>query len=629
MSPLLQTNTLLSRPSVDKILAMPREIAAYGALIETILHFQQMKGSASEIHTEIHLVKPILKILGYSFESKPKFFEDGIKEPDFALFKSDEERADSSRLWGTPAYYEKVLGLLLAKRYGRKLEEGIGGFYLDFESGIPLHQILYLTKRSRTPWGILTNGRDWVLMKRPAAFEKRMIQINLEATLGDDQGDLLHLFYYLFSAQGTKQVLPEILEAERAQLVEYLQRKRRGCLGVLQGVTKKAEIYPRLIPICRELAPREPLSATAEFLSREGIILEPHQGGGIAPVNEYNHAGMFSYLFNRRDVPADLDLDWLILGSFRQGFTKEQLFSMRILDMTPGFGTMAAGLVEGIGYLSFRLPYREKNRFISEWEHETSLKSYILDNMLYGAEKSHLSFDILQNALRGRFSCQAPNYRFGNPLLGMSLNDAEAQLESKKQSGLFADHPGDVFKEVRDLYALYFSLSDRIKEDAEQKHELAVRLLRYRTRIGEVMDLLTAGYFMKGIPQKAIKELLHSLDGDEMIWERTREEDWFMAAKALSLRTGFFHMELEFPFLLNGAFDIVVVQPLQSYLWEEDVPLLQATNAYIKRALAYLKQGGKIVLKAGDAEEELKAEFRKSKRFAVDVKDGSIVLVRK
>jgi hypothetical protein len=466
-------------------------------------------------------------------------------------------------------------------------------------------------------------------MKRPAAFEKRMIQMNLEGALADNQGDLLHLFYYLFSAQGTKQVLPEALEAERSQFVEYLQRKRRACLGVLQGVTKKSEIYPRLIPVVRELAPQEPLSATEEFLSREGIVLGPHHGGGIAAVNEYDHAGMFSYLFNRRDVPSDLDLDWLILGSSRQGFTKERLFSMRVLDMTPGFGTMASGLVEGISYLAFRLPYQEKNRFVSEWEHETSLKCYILDNMLYGAEKSHLSFDIFQNALRGRFGCQAPNYRFGNPLLGMSLKDAEAQFESKKQSGLFADHPGDVFKEIRALYALYFSLSDRIKEDAEQKHELAVRLLRYRTRIGEVLDLLTAGYFVKGIPQKVIKELLHSLDGDERIWQRMREEDWFVAAKSLALRNGFFHMELEFPFLLNGAFDIVVVQPLQSYLWEEDVPLLQATNAYIKRALAYLKSDGKIVLKAGDAEEELKTELRKSKRFAVDVKDGSIVLVRK
>jgi hypothetical protein len=122
---------------------------------------------------------------------------------------------------------------------------------------------------------------------------------------------------------------------------------------------------------------------------------------------------------------------------------------------------------------------------------------------------------------------------------------------------------------------------------------------------------------------------MHSLDGDERIWEKTREEDWFMAARSLALRTGFFHMELEFPFLLNGAFDLVVVQPLQSYLWEEDVPILQATNAYIKRALAYLKQDGKLVLKAGDAEEELKTEFKKSKRFAVDAKDGSIVLVRR
>ena len=45
-------------------------------LLEILTKFQDIKKFASEIHTETHLIKPILKILGYAYESKPKFFEE-------------------------------------------------------------------------------------------------------------------------------------------------------------------------------------------------------------------------------------------------------------------------------------------------------------------------------------------------------------------------------------------------------------------------------------------------------------------------------------------------------------------------------------------------------------------------
>ncbi|HQP55695.1 MAG TPA: hypothetical protein PLN83_06270, partial [Syntrophorhabdus sp.] len=95
--------------------------------------FQDIKKFASEIHTEIHLVKPMLKLLGFTYESKPKFFEDHVKGPDVALFYSEDFRVKSSKLWGTREYYDNTLGILVLKRYGRNLHEGITGFYLEFE----------------------------------------------------------------------------------------------------------------------------------------------------------------------------------------------------------------------------------------------------------------------------------------------------------------------------------------------------------------------------------------------------------------------------------------------------------------------------------------------------------------
>jgi hypothetical protein len=53
---------------------------------------------------------------------------------------------------------------------------------------------MYLLKRSRAPWGILTNGRYWILIKRPVAFEQKLIEIDLEASLLSAKKDLSAFF---------------------------------------------------------------------------------------------------------------------------------------------------------------------------------------------------------------------------------------------------------------------------------------------------------------------------------------------------------------------------------------------------------------------------------------------------
>ncbi|MBP1733594.1 MAG: hypothetical protein H6Q55_4023, partial [Deltaproteobacteria bacterium] len=121
MQPAIIRNTLLSPVYTEKIVSLPREETAYTALWEVLTRFRQMRDSASEIQTEIHLVKPMLKILGYSVESKPKFFEDHVKGPDFALFCSEADRLASSSRWGTKDFYKNAAAVLSVKRYGRNL----------------------------------------------------------------------------------------------------------------------------------------------------------------------------------------------------------------------------------------------------------------------------------------------------------------------------------------------------------------------------------------------------------------------------------------------------------------------------------------------------------------------------
>ena len=620
-------NSLLSPVYLEKLFTLPREDTAYAALTDILTRFHQTKAFASEIQTETQLVRPALKALGYSVESKPKFFEDHVKGPDFALFCSEEERLANSKRWGTREFYRNAAGVLSVKRYGRNLGEGISGFYLDFENRIPVYQTFYHVKKAGTPWGILTNGRNWILFKRPTTFEKRLIELDLEKEDEITDEGVLHLFYHLFSCEGLARGLPALMDEERTSVIELLKEKKTELTKALENVYKKAEVYPRLLPFCNELFPEWKLPFTEAYLKERSVL--PPVGAKPSPgaANPYDGSDIFTYLLTRKEQAA-FDVEEIILEGARNALTKESLFDLRILDMTPGCGAAVSALLDGLIYLAFALPYRERNTFVAEWENEQTLNRYILDNVLYGVETSHLALDILQNNVRNRFGEEARHYQLGDPLLGMSLADLAGRSDGKEQIDLFSKPPVRMIQEFRDLYKAYFALSDKIKEDIETKRELQAKLKRYTERLRDILDLMTAAFFTKKADDKKIRELLHALDSEESRWQSMREQDWFASAKELARRHDFFHMEIEFPLLLNDAFDLIVIQPWLAYIWEEKVPVLEVTKAYIKRAAAYLKPEGTIVLISGDGTGKLAEELVKSKKYQVSPK-GTCILLKK
>ena len=125
------------------------------------------------------------------------------------------------------------------------------------------------------------------------------------------------------------------------------------------------------------------------------------------------------------------------------------------------------------------------------------------------------------------------------------------------------------------MHRLHSTLSDRIKEDALVKNEIEETLAVYRQRIGEIMDLMTASCFEKALEMKKIGELLYHIDGDEEIWQAARTAEWFALREGNGRKKHFFHMEIEFPFLLNDGFDVVFIQPALDYLWDERLPAVK------------------------------------------------------
>jgi len=628
MQSFLARNTLLSTPAMEGIAALPLPGEVPSALADIVTRFQQMKSSASEIHTELHLVKPILKLLGFAFESKPMFFEEQIKGPDFALFRSEEERLRSASLWGTRSYYDNLLGLLVVKRYGRNLEEGISGFYLDFENRMPLYQSMYLTKKSGAQWGILTNGKSWLLLKRPVAFEKIIVEIDLEEAVFSENEEGMRLFYHIFSSEGLTTTLPDFLEKERTELIGFLKAERSSLARRLAPAVPRTEVYKVTVPLFRRLFPESSLTLTGKFANQGGGSLDGRHSSKTVPTKGFDQCDVLTYLLARGSGTGLPALEETILDVLEDDSTKERLLSLKLLDMTPGFGNLTIELVETIAYLSFLLPYREKHSFVAEWENESLLHKFILDRVLFGTEKSDFSLDVLQGATLLRFFAAAANYRLGNPLLGMSMAELYAFAGNVGQAAPFSKHPHEVISELRDMYRLYFSLSDRIKEDAAVKGEIAETLHIYQRHMKDVMDLLTASYFDGVVEEERIADLLSHMDADEEVWEAAKGTPWFRVAQELAERKRFFHMEIEFPFLLNDRFDLIVVQPGLTYLWEEKMPPEEAAKAYVKRAMTYLSETGKVILVGSDPE-ELVPELRKSKRYAIETKKEAVIVTRR
>jgi hypothetical protein len=630
MHPMIARNTLVSRAGLNRILLMPHEEDLYASLQETLLKFQEIKTFASEIHTETHLIKPMLKMLGYAYESKPKFFEEQIKGPDVALFSSDEERVRNSSLWGTADYYFNTLGILLLKRYGRNLEEGISGFYLEFENRIPIYQTIYLLKKSKTSWGILTDGKYWILIKKPIFYETKLIGIDLENALSENHRETLHLFYNIFSLRGLMKTLPEIIEQERSGLIDVLKEKKTLVRNAIQGLKKKGDIFPKVIDTYRQLYSDTVLAATETYLRENDVISEKKHYTQADSVSEYNISDIAAYLFNKKGYKTGLDLEDVFLKKHMRQLTKEYILSLKILDMTPNFGNIAAELIEGIAYLSFIVPYKERNTFVTEWENEASLKRCIIDRLLFGIEKSHFAYDVFHGMMKSRFKTEARNYKFGNPLIGMSLSDVPHYFDTKNQPGLFSKNPVDFLNAFRDTFRRYSSLSKKIKEDVHIREELDIILKRNSTRIRDVMDIITSTYFSKTVDNKKINDVLSNLDSDESTWNHLSSQDWFIASKGIAKRNGFFHFELEFPFLLGDAFDFIFVQPAVQHIWEDSFPSAEMTKAYIKRGMPYLKsEGSMVIILEEHLQEGLIQELSQSRRYETEIKKGLIFLHKK
>lgn len=186
----------------------------------------------NEEQTEDRLIRPILRALGFSYMTRPNVSVAGRRrEPDYALFLSDEARSDAERVGGV-THYVNAVAVVEAKRFDRPLDRRRATGMLSED---PVAQIIHYVSTTRVPFGILTNGRIWRLYaEKGDLVEGAYYEVDLVALLEAGDPRELRRFAAFFSAsafrpdQDGKSFLDRALEESRANALKVgdaLQRQ--------------------------------------------------------------------------------------------------------------------------------------------------------------------------------------------------------------------------------------------------------------------------------------------------------------------------------------------------------------------------------------------------------------------
>jgi len=203
--------------------------------------FEQALPATSEASLEEELIRPILAdVLGFSYLVQPSavIFKTH-RQPDYALFASEEEKQGAKAFDGDKRLFESALAVADAKAWD-----------VDLDAVGPASQMHDYVLISGLRWGILTNGRRWRLTHRDTVHElDTFFEIDLEELLKADDPASLKYFLLFFRAESFR--AGGFLDRVLTQSVEYAQRV---------GAELKENVYEALRCLCQGF-----LGGNAEF----------------------------------------------------------------------------------------------------------------------------------------------------------------------------------------------------------------------------------------------------------------------------------------------------------------------------------------------------------------------------
>ncbi|MEO6062913.1 MAG: N-6 DNA methylase [Thermoflexales bacterium] len=230
-------DTTLPRSNAWKMLAGDPAVEASKAEIAALL--ARFVPSANEAQTERELVRPVLELLGHTFEVQPALTTpDGTKRPDYVLYADSAARdAQKNRVLTDALPGAEALAVGDAKYWDRPLDTTLRTGSDPFNNKNPSYQIAFYIQHSGVTWGVLTNGRHWRLYHKNSAHKlDRYYEVDLPALARGADVEAF-LYFYAFFHRSAFNPGPLALD-------ELLGQSARYARGVSE--TLKTQVYEAL-----------------------------------------------------------------------------------------------------------------------------------------------------------------------------------------------------------------------------------------------------------------------------------------------------------------------------------------------------------------------------------------------
>ncbi len=212
-----------------------------------------------EAQTERDIVRPVLGLLGHTFEVQvPLHTPSGTKRPDYVFYRDAEARAALRNRVLTEEELRPVARAVGdAKYWDRRLDVAVKGKGGDpFSNANPSYQIAYYMQHSGVEWGILTNGRLWRLYHRESAHKlDRYYEVDLPELVHSGDVNRFLYFYAFFRHAAFDAHEPLSLASMLRESAEYAR-------GV--GETLKAQVYDALRHLAQGFLDYRPNGLTAD-----------------------------------------------------------------------------------------------------------------------------------------------------------------------------------------------------------------------------------------------------------------------------------------------------------------------------------------------------------------------------
>lgn len=197
---------------------------ASGVLSELQRVFASYTPSDKEAQVEDDFIKPVLRLLGHTFEVQASLATpDGSKTPDYVFYRDQAALvANKKKKLNDTLLAGQAIAVGDAKAWDRPLDvslKRVGGD--PFTNKNPSYQIAFYMQHTGLEWGILTNGRLWRLYHKETAHKlDRFYEVNLPELLeADDVNNFL--YFYTFFRRQAFDAGDLSIEALRQASVEY------------------------------------------------------------------------------------------------------------------------------------------------------------------------------------------------------------------------------------------------------------------------------------------------------------------------------------------------------------------------------------------------------------------------